>query len=66
VDKAHLAPEICAMVENTANYTNEVADAHDTYAEMRCIMNSLAKNYSVILTPSAVDEAPLELGDSNF
>ncbi|KAL4744797.1 hypothetical protein BDW72DRAFT_199246 [Aspergillus terricola var. indicus] len=64
VDKAHLAPEICAMVENTANYTNEeVTEALDTYAKMRGIINDLAKNYSVILTPSAVDEAPLGLGD---
>ncbi|KAI9376740.1 amidase signature domain-containing protein [Aspergillus egyptiacus] len=63
VDKAHLAPEICAMVENTANYTSEVTEALDTYAKMRAIINGLAKNYSVILTPSAVDEAPLGLGD---
>ncbi|KAL2845010.1 amidase signature domain-containing protein [Aspergillus pseudoustus] len=64
VDKAYLVPEICAMVENTANYTNEeAADAHDTYAEMRRIINNLAKNHLVILTPSAVDEAPLGLGD---
>ncbi|KAL3473889.1 amidase signature domain-containing protein [Aspergillus californicus] len=64
VDKAHLAPEICAMVENTANYTNEeVAEALDTYATMRRIINDMAKKYSVILTPSAMDEAPVGLGD---
>ncbi|RJE19131.1 Amidase [Aspergillus sclerotialis] len=52
------------MVENTANYTNEnVMEALDTYAEMRGIINDMAKNYSVTLTPGAVDEAPLGLGD---
>jgi hypothetical protein len=30
---------------------------------MRHTINSLAENYSVILTPSAVDEAPLGLDD---
>ncbi|KAL2867254.1 amidase [Aspergillus lucknowensis] len=64
VDKERLTPEICGMVENAANYTNkEVAEASDTYARMRHVMNDLAKEYSVILTPSAVDEAPLGLGD---
>ncbi|KAL5333328.1 amidase signature domain-containing protein [Aspergillus crustosus] len=54
LDKAHLAPKICAVVENTANYTNkEATEALDTYAGMRVIINELAKNYSVILTPSA-------------
>ncbi|KAJ6186973.1 Amidase [Penicillium mononematosum] len=35
----------------------------DTYAKMRAMVRKLAEDYSVILAPSAVDEAPLGLGD---
>ncbi|OBT66903.1 hypothetical protein VE03_04220 [Pseudogymnoascus sp. 23342-1-I1] len=64
VDKANLAAEIRDIVENISNYTyKERVEASDTYSGMRHIINNLAKNYSVILTPSAVDEAPLGLDD---
>ncbi|KAI0096624.1 amidase signature enzyme [Nemania sp. FL0031] len=64
VDKANLAPEICGLVENASNYTKkERLQAYDTYANMRRLVDSIAEEYSVILTPSAIDEAPLGLGD---
>ncbi|KAI3324582.1 amidase signature enzyme [Xylariaceae sp. AK1471] len=64
VNKTNLAPEICRIVENASNYTKkERMQASDTYANMRQIINHLAERYSVILTPSAIDEAPLGLGD---
>ncbi|CAH0043789.1 unnamed protein product [Clonostachys solani] len=64
VDKANLSPQVCRLVENHSNYTRkELAEASDTYSQMRRSMNKLAENYSVILTPSAVDEAPLGLDD---
>lgn len=64
IDKANLAPEICHIVENTSNGTREgLLRASHTYANMRDIVNDLADNYSVILTPSAADEAPLGLSD---
>lgn len=64
VDKTNLAAEIRDIVENTSKYTNkESVEASDTYSSMRHTINNLAKNYSVILTPSAVDEAPLGLDD---
>ncbi|CAG9998510.1 unnamed protein product [Clonostachys byssicola] len=64
VDKANLSPEVCRLVENHSNYTRkEIVEASDVYSQMRHSMNKLAENYSVILTPSAVDEAPLGLGD---
>lgn len=64
VDRANLASEIRGIVENTSNYTHkERMEASDTYASMRHIINNLAENYSVILTPSVVDEAPLGLDD---
>lgn len=64
MDKTNLATEICDIVENTNNFTHEEATkAAEDYAHMRHLMNKLARNYSAILTPSAVDEAPLGLGD---
>ncbi|KAJ8132731.1 hypothetical protein O1611_g892 [Lasiodiplodia mahajangana] len=64
VDKTKLAPEICRLVENASNYTKkERVQAYDTYANMRRIVDNIAEKYSVILTPSAIDEAPLGLGD---
>ncbi|GAW24587.1 hypothetical protein ANO14919_141760 [Xylariales sp. No.14919] len=64
VDKTNLGPEICGIVENSSNYTKrERVQASDTHANMRRIINNLAKKYSVVLTPSAIDEAPLGPGD---
>ncbi|KAI1118289.1 amidase signature enzyme [Nemania sp. NC0429] len=64
INKTDLAPEIRDIVENASNYTKkERVQASDTHANMRQIINSLAEKYSVILTPSAIDEAPLGLGD---
>lgn len=63
-NKTRLDPEIRDMVENTLNYTHrERMDAIDRYATFRHTINNIAQNYSVILTPSAVDEAPIGLGD---
>ncbi|KAJ5627579.1 hypothetical protein N7528_005006 [Penicillium herquei] len=64
IGKAELSPEIQNIVENVSNHTHEeLVEASDTYARMRELVNNLAQNYSVILTPSAVDEAPLGLED---
>jgi len=64
VDKTKLAEEIRDIVENTSNISHKGrVEASDTYASMRRVINNLAETYSVILTPSAVDEAPLGLGD---
>lgn len=63
-DETNLASEICKIVENVSNITHkETVEASDTYASMRHIINDLAENYSAILTPSAIDEAPLGLDD---
>lgn len=64
VDKTKLDPEIRGLVENDAKYTNrEMAQALDKYASMRPIIDNLAAKYSAVITPSAVDEAPLGLDD---
>lgn len=62
-DRAKLDPTVRELVENSANYTKKQrTEALDDYARIRRIINNMAENYSVILTPSATDEAPLGLG----
>ncbi|TPX16996.1 uncharacterized protein E0L32_012355 [Thyridium curvatum] len=64
VGKEKLAPQIRGIVENTSNVTNKQrTEACDTYASMRRAINDVAKDYSIIIAPSAVDEAPLGLDD---
>ena len=64
LDKEKLAGEIRDIVENSAGYTyKERMEAEDTYDAMRHAMSSLAEDYTAILPPSAVDEAPVGLDD---
>ncbi|KAI0884184.1 amidase signature enzyme [Annulohypoxylon maeteangense] len=64
VNKTNLSPDVRGIVENTYNYTHkEVMEATDAYASMRRAVNKLAEDYSFILAPSVVDEAPLGLDD---
>lgn len=64
MDKTKLAPEIRNLVENSSKYTRkERLQALDRYASMRPIFDEIAANYSAIITPSAIDEAPLGLND---
>lgn len=64
VDKTRIAPSIRRIVENSSNSTHkEQTHAEDTLASIRSVMDKLAANYSAIITPSAVDEAPLGLDD---
>ncbi|KAF4785268.1 hypothetical protein HER10_EVM0004443 [Colletotrichum scovillei] len=64
IDKDNLAPEIREIVENTARITHkEREQASDRHSHIRRIINDLAREYTVILTPSAEDEAPVGLGD---
>ncbi|QSZ30985.1 hypothetical protein DSL72_000546 [Monilinia vaccinii-corymbosi] len=64
IDKTKLAPEIRGLVENVFNYTRkERIEALDQYTKMRPIFDKIVANYSAIITPSVVDEAPLGLGD---
>lgn len=64
MDKTKLGPEVRSLVENGAKFSNkEMVRALDEYARMRSTMDDLLANYSAIITPSAVDEAPLGLDD---
>ncbi|KAI1458974.1 amidase signature enzyme [Annulohypoxylon moriforme] len=64
VDKRHLSPDVRGIVENTYNYTHrEMMEATDAYASMRRAVNKFAEDYTFILTPSVIDEAPLGLED---
>jgi Asp-tRNA(Asn)/Glu-tRNA(Gln) amidotransferase A subunit family amidase len=64
MNKEEIGKDVRSLVENKANFTNEdMSKALDTLAIMRPIFDKLAEQYSVILTPSAVDEAPIGLED---
>ncbi|KXH38957.1 amidase [Colletotrichum simmondsii] len=63
-DKENLAPEIRDIVESTTRITHkEREQASDRLSHMRRLINDLARGYTIILTPSAEDEAPVGLGD---
>ena len=64
MDNSKLHPEIYKIVESSSNYPHkEVVQALDRYASIRPIFDTIAAHYSAIITPSAVDEAPLGLSD---
>ncbi|QPC71961.1 hypothetical protein HYE68_002713 [Fusarium pseudograminearum] len=64
LDKAKLADEIREIVENASNVTHAAkTEATVTFCKMRESISSLVKGYSIVITPSAVDEAPLGLGN---
>lgn len=62
--KLKLDPKIRGFVENAFDTTYvEVREAFDRYASLRPVFDNIAANYSVLITPSATDEAPLGLAD---
>ncbi|KAE8443105.1 hypothetical protein EG329_002349 [Mollisiaceae sp. DMI_Dod_QoI] len=64
MDKTKLDPEIRGLVENKFNYSREERmRALDRYTSMRPIFDKIVANYSAIITPSVVDEAPRGLDD---
>lgn len=64
IDKTKLDPEICRLVENQKNYTRaNRTSSLDMYARVRTAFDKITANYSAIITPSAVDEAPIGLGN---
>ncbi|CAI6337964.1 unnamed protein product [Periconia digitata] len=64
LDKTRLGPSICRIVENSANITH-VAYTHaaNRLFRMRTTLNAFLGEYTVVITPSAVDEAPVGLHD---
>ncbi|KAH6853276.1 amidase signature domain-containing protein [Chaetomium sp. MPI-CAGE-AT-0009] len=64
INRTKLDNNICDLVENSSGITHQQRiQALDGYANMRAIADNLAAKYSAIITPSAVDEAPLGLDD---
>lgn len=64
IDKTKLDGTIRDLVENCSGISHgERLRALDEYSNMRATADSLAAKHSVIVTPSAVDEAPLGLED---
>lgn len=60
LNKEELGQDVRFLVENEANFTNgDFTKALDTLASMRSIVDVLAREHSVILTPSALNEAPV-------
>jgi Asp-tRNA(Asn)/Glu-tRNA(Gln) amidotransferase A subunit family amidase len=53
-----------AFVEDAPKFPREeVRQAFDYYAALRPVFDKFATKYSSLITPSAIDEAPLGLGD---
>jgi Asp-tRNA(Asn)/Glu-tRNA(Gln) amidotransferase A subunit family amidase len=69
-DKTKLDPELHDAVANKNIPSNKIAvQALDEFAKIRSYFGEIALKYDVIITPSAVDEAPLGLnytGDWTF
>ncbi|KAF2115158.1 amidase signature domain-containing protein [Lophiotrema nucula] len=64
LDKTKIGPEIRRLVENSSDYTHsELTQALDKHASTRTIIDQMAANYSAIIAPSAIDEAPFGLDD---
>ena len=65
--KSKLHPGVRRVVESSSNYTcQESVQALDRYAIMRPIFDKIAAEYCAIITPSIVNEAPLELSGTAF
>ncbi|KAK0716788.1 amidase signature domain-containing protein [Lasiosphaeria miniovina] len=63
-DKTKLDPRIRAFVDDAPkNSRSDVRQAFDYYAALRPVLDEIAGRYSALMTPSAIDEAPLGLGD---
>jgi Asp-tRNA(Asn)/Glu-tRNA(Gln) amidotransferase A subunit family amidase len=63
-NKQKLSQEVRSLVENDANFTTQgLTKALDSPASMRPIIDKWVGEYSAIITPSAVDEAPIGLDD---
>ncbi|KAK0278416.1 hypothetical protein LTR35_009155 [Friedmanniomyces endolithicus] len=62
--KTKLDPAVRAFVDDAPKYPREeVRQAFDYYAALRPALDKIATKYSALITPSAVDEAPLGIGD---
>ena len=62
--KTKLDPDVCAFVEDAPKFPREeVRQAFDYYGALLPVLDKIATRYSVLITPSATDEAHLGLGD---
>ncbi|KAK1052075.1 hypothetical protein LTR74_016620 [Friedmanniomyces endolithicus] len=59
-----LFPAVHAFVDDAPEYPREqVRQAFEYYAALRPALDKIATRYSALITPSAIDEAPLGIGD---
>jgi Asp-tRNA(Asn)/Glu-tRNA(Gln) amidotransferase A subunit family amidase len=62
--KTRMDPAVRAFVDDAPKLPGpEVRRAFDYYAAIRLVLDRMAVEYSALLTPSAIDEAPVGLGD---
>jgi len=63
--KSKLDPELQAKVENNPKLSRATQlSAYDNVAKLRPIWDQIASQYDAILTPSAIDEAPLGINST--
>ncbi|QUC19801.1 uncharacterized protein UV8b_04042 [Ustilaginoidea virens] len=64
-DKSKIHSDIVRLIENKALPSRkQLLEAHDGIARLRSIWDRFATKYDIIITPSAIDEAPEGLGDT--
>ncbi|TAQ86822.1 hypothetical protein B7494_g4847 [Chlorociboria aeruginascens] len=62
--KTKLDPDVRAFVEDAPKFSREeIRQALDYFAALRPVFDKIATQYAALITPSAMDEAPLGLGD---
>lgn len=70
MDKKKISQKIRDLVENKSGFTpDETLEALNLCDSMRPIFDKIASDYSAIITPSAIDEAPFgiyNMGDPTF
>ncbi|KAG6088624.1 hypothetical protein E4U15_005543 [Claviceps sp. LM218 group G6] len=66
-DKSKIHNDIVKLVEaQNLPSPQKVLEAHDGIAKLRADWDQIARNYDIIITPSAVDEAPEGLLDTGI
>lgn len=64
ITKTKLDPDIRAFIDDAPKISHEeVRKAFNYFPALRHVFDKIAAEYSVLITPSATDEAPLGLGD---
>lgn len=64
-DRTHLHDNIIGYGENRGNVSRkDQLEAYDECARLRPVLDAIASKYDAIVTPSVVDEAPTDVGNT--